>query len=927
MGNVTAKTSGDIASFMTPAETNIKSLKVHFSPKQLGEGDPSPENVREIVGWDGVEVNGCGRNLFNPNSYINGYATNAKDYSVNNDEIRYDVPLNYNSLASCSFENILAKPNTKYTYVFKYINSYYQTDFDENHWLFRIYSIGNDGSKKRLSEIKGYNNDICKDWIIEFTTPSDCKYIMINRTLARRLVIGDYYIWKHGLYEGNIDSYEPYQGNNIPYQWKRLPDEYQEVEYIESTGFSWLETSIDIKKNDVVNSELIFQNTSSYNNNVWFAGDGRPKDGIQHEYGLWSQGGYLDGDKTKYEYGEDRRFSKTKACFLDRIYNSNVTLFWRVFGRYGYDMTVETNCPPCKIWYNSFTINGNKVLEFIPCYRKSDGEIGMYDTISQTFYTNQGTGEFLKGDDVFSDTVYGGYVDLISGELVETNVRDVLDAVNKEALSTQYNTSQTVFFRCDTDYTFETKRGTVTGISDFYCESLKPYGYNWGDGDSQDSKVNTITQRYSNTKAVCMRMYNSVFDINADDTVEVKKQKINTWLADNPIVISYKLATPIIHQLTPTQLSSFIGQNNFWSNADYIEIEYELKETEDIQKARKKIILNQPQLKTISNKVVSFNTDMVAPIKNCKIYFKPIQLGSGDPSPTNVRDINGWTSVDSYVNGDKISVDWTSDVGAAYGGYLDLAKNEVVATYVIFEKKWNEYSSNHAMTDVNRRSILFPYERRKIGAVRALCNIAPPAHDLQNKIHFYIAPENNYIYMFLPKDLDEETLIQVVSRIEEPIHYPLSSLTSQQLLTLKSTNHIWSETNGQHIDVTYWTRKNLTPTPLVNYLENQTWTDSAYISSSGKKTTNTVSASHFLASPILLEAGTYVLSGFSHYVGSDNTRYRIHAYDSNGKWVKQITFQQIGNLSPVDISFTLDTDTYVNVSIAMDFDGVLTKIN
>lgn len=56
MGNVTAKTSGEIASFITPAKTNIKSLKVHFSPKQLGTGDPSPENVREIIGWDGINT-------------------------------------------------------------------------------------------------------------------------------------------------------------------------------------------------------------------------------------------------------------------------------------------------------------------------------------------------------------------------------------------------------------------------------------------------------------------------------------------------------------------------------------------------------------------------------------------------------------------------------------------------------------------------------------------------------------------------------------------------------------------------------------------------------------------------------------------------------------------------------------------------------
>ena len=48
MGCLTAKASGEIASFMSPSVTNIKSLKVHFSPKQLGTGDPSLENVREI---------------------------------------------------------------------------------------------------------------------------------------------------------------------------------------------------------------------------------------------------------------------------------------------------------------------------------------------------------------------------------------------------------------------------------------------------------------------------------------------------------------------------------------------------------------------------------------------------------------------------------------------------------------------------------------------------------------------------------------------------------------------------------------------------------------------------------------------------------------------------------------------------------------
>lgn len=37
---------------------------------------------------------------------------------------------------------------------------------------------------------------------------------------------------------------------------------------------------------------------------------------------------------------------------------------------------------------------------FIPCYRKSDMKPGMYDTVTGTFYTNQGSGEFILGPSI-----------------------------------------------------------------------------------------------------------------------------------------------------------------------------------------------------------------------------------------------------------------------------------------------------------------------------------------------------------------------------------------------------------------------------------------------------------------------------------------------------------------------------------------------
>ena len=47
-----------------------------------------------------------------------------------------------------------------------------------------------------------------------------------------------------------------------------------------------------------------------------------------------------------------------------------------------------------------FKENGVLAANFVPCYRKSDNEIGFYDTVARAFYGNSGTGTLLKGADV-----------------------------------------------------------------------------------------------------------------------------------------------------------------------------------------------------------------------------------------------------------------------------------------------------------------------------------------------------------------------------------------------------------------------------------------------------------------------------------------------------------------------------------------------
>ena len=44
--------------------------------------------------------------------------------------------------------------------------------------------------------------------------------------------------------------------------------------------------------------------------------------------------------------------------------------------------------------------DGEVVREYIPCYRKSDGEIGVFETFTQTFLPSQEANGFTHGEEI-----------------------------------------------------------------------------------------------------------------------------------------------------------------------------------------------------------------------------------------------------------------------------------------------------------------------------------------------------------------------------------------------------------------------------------------------------------------------------------------------------------------------------------------------
>ena len=116
----------------------------------------------------------------------------------------------------------------------------------------------------------------------------------------------------------------------------------------------------------------------------------------------------------------------------------------------------------------------------------------------------------------------------------------------------------------------------------------------------------------------------------------------------------YKLATPrIVDTLSASEMNTIFGQNNIWCNADSVEVTYDFAESTDIAK-RKHLLFNEPHNEAVIGDIASFETDMIGKLKSATFSFEPIQNGSGDPSPENVRPINGRNELNIIHSGKNI---------------------------------------------------------------------------------------------------------------------------------------------------------------------------------------------------------------------------------------------------------------------------------
>lgn len=195
-----------------------------------------------------------------------------------------------------------------------------------------------------------------------------------------------------------------------------IPSEYQKVEYIEATGTQWIDTGVSMNGDYTLYADgympsgkigvlINGQESSSLRQGmIYFTGSDK--------YAYYWFGKSFTENLTLASKGVSvkKRFQVTQSKTGVTFVQDGITVQDTYSGSSGtstqniYIFNTSANASYKNgVIYRAKILNGTTpVKDFIPCYRKADNVIGLYDLVDGTFYINNGTGIFEKGSDIIS---------------------------------------------------------------------------------------------------------------------------------------------------------------------------------------------------------------------------------------------------------------------------------------------------------------------------------------------------------------------------------------------------------------------------------------------------------------------------------------------------------------------------------------------
>lgn len=192
---------------------------------------------------------------------------------------------------------------------------------------------------------------------------------------------------------------------------KLLPDEYQQVKYIEGFGSQYINTKFVPNQDTSCLLEIIY--TSSVNG--WILGSRKGQNEAQ--FGLLKGSQYnenvLRTDYNIYQAYVNVTVNTKHIIYKNKnkLYVDNVLKNALNYNNFNSEYSLglfainlgnsfSSACGIMKLFNCKIYDNETLVRDFIPCYRKFDNEVGLYDLVTKEFYTNQGEGSFTYGGEV-----------------------------------------------------------------------------------------------------------------------------------------------------------------------------------------------------------------------------------------------------------------------------------------------------------------------------------------------------------------------------------------------------------------------------------------------------------------------------------------------------------------------------------------------
>ena len=697
MGNLTYTTSGNIASFRSAAKVPVENFKCHFMPIQEGSGDPSSSNIRPIVGHTTCTAYRAGKNIAHFISYSAG--TLDSPYRTAYTNGYYGQTLSTTDVSQPLTITQAQWPNT--TNKHAYQNGYFCIQVDNLQFgqrydfSFKVTNIVNNPLETPLSEIhianpKGnsyspttINNDtiIIKNFLFDQNAnrPQESDIAIYNCGMS--CTFSDFMITPTGINDG---IWEPYYGEITP-----------------------------------ITFPTIGKNLTS-----WFHPEGLTVSANYNGYTKWHDGWVppsgADGLTITYSATIDNTNANSEAylhiwtkdendTYVD-VYTISEKISAGNTGRLSKTMTINTN--NYKTIYFGLTMTAGAVA--------SNPMVEYGDTAT--------TYEPYSSD----NTIYGGYIDLIAGEVVEEWASIDLGDLTWLAKTT------------DGDYNYFYSTDIESKID-------KPFMYqNYSTGTAwYVSAIKTLIADYSATDVGRNVATNNVILITTSGIrgrIVVRNDDLTDPADFKELVtgvqLVYKLASPVHHPIQKTAMKTLLDRNAFWSTSnDITEVSYYIHDSYMIQEAKKRALAEH---KTHYRKVL-WNQ-----------WAPPLAAGNWKPYSTR--------STATFENGVATN-EWLE----TYTGYVTSIRDDLGGTRQSDGEIW--YASY--MVKTSESDVQWGIEMCGGRQIRSIVKTDPNEWAQCSAVATYYRGTNNFLYIC---NISSASFVGLTAQVKSPILINLTAM-------------------------------------------------------------------------------------------------------------------------------------------------------